>query len=377
MTVRGDISTKRHSVDGIVSLRHNNGLMSMRVALWVALAATTGVPDANSAVSSVRDYRLQPPRDRHIVCAMALTPNQDVLSFIADKEGKWRLSRVHGWVEEEPHEDRTVVPGLVYGDREQWNSPWSPELLVTPDGKFVVCVASAWRSQGRGQDEFVSVVSLTEFKVVASVHTPAIQALRGDYRIHRLDGRGHLVVQAYTPFPRHPGDDITAGASQVRMAVLSLPGLAVIDECEYSEWIRTGSPVRREGEGSCVALLANNGGSASLSEFISGLVGNNEMSRTNESRRPPQCAFLGYARYVSDDGRYEREICQTSHRGFWGNPVVTKSVENIFSVNTGERVGSVNDPISSVRSRFASVGGREYLLVMEGGTRLMVYLISD
>jgi hypothetical protein len=340
------------------------------------LAASTFAPYAQAAVSLVQDYRLQPPRDRQVVFAMAVTPDQDVLSFIANKDGKWRLSRVHGWLEKEPHEDRTVVPGLVYGDREQWWSPWYPELAVTADGKFVICVASAWRSQGHSQDEFISVVDLADFHVVASVHSPRIPALGGIFRARHLDGLGHLVIQAYTPFPRHPGDDITAGGSQVKTAVLSLPGLAVTDQCEYSEWTRTGSPTRREDEGSCKALLAHEG-SASLSEFISGLEDHKEVSRNDENRRPPQCAFLGYAREVTRDGRYEREICLTSHRGFWGNPVVTKSVENIFSMNSGEQIGSVNEPIDSVRSKFALVAGRDYLLVMEGGTRLMVYIISD
>ena len=161
------------------------------------------------------------------------------------------------------------------------------------------------------------------------------------------------------------------------MAVMSLPGLTVIDQCEYSEWVHTGSPTRREDESSCEALLAHNGGTASLSEFVAGLVDSKEVRRTDQRRRPSQCAFLGYARYISPDSRYEREICQASHRGFWGSPVVTKSVENIFSSYGGEQVGSVNEPITSVESRFASVDGRDYLMVVEGGTRLMVYMITD
>ncbi len=297
--------------------------MSIRFAVWVAITAAALACHADADVSLVRDYRLQSPQDRRIVFAMALTPDQEVLSFIANREGKWRLSRVRGWLEKEPHEDRTVVPGLVYGDRQQWNGPWSPDLFVTSDGRFVVCVASAGRSQGRGEDEFVSVVNLADFNVVATVHTPDIPTLSGDYRIHHLDRRGHLVIQAHTAFPRHPGDDPTVGGSHVKLAVMSLPDLAVIDQCEYSEWVHTGSPTRREDESSCEALLAHDGKSASLSEFIASLVDNKEVGRTDERRRPPQCAFLGYARYISPDGRYEREICQASHRGFWGNPVVT------------------------------------------------------
>jgi hypothetical protein len=52
-------------------------------------------------------------------------------------------------------------------------------------------------------------------------------------------------------------------------------------------------------------------------------------------------------------------------------------VENIFSVTTGEQIGSVTEPVTSVKYTFASLGEREYLLVMEGGTHLMVYVIAD
>ena len=359
---------------------------SMRLALFIALAINFVIPDAGAAVKLVRDYRLKPPRDRRVVFAMAVTPDEDVLSFIASKDGRWRLSRVKGWQETEPHEDTTVVPGLVYGERAQWNSPWSPELLVTPDGGFAVCIATAWRShdRGGGQDEFVSVVNLAEFKVVASIHSPTIPALAGDYRLHYLDSRGHLVIEAYTPNPRHPADDSAASGSQVKLALLSLTTLAVADQCEYSAWSRTGSPTRREDKGSCAALLAHAGRSTSLSAFISDLTdkkteanGSKEIDRTDQRNRPPQCAFLGYARLASSDGRYEREICLTSHRGFWGTPVVTKSVENIFALKTGELIGSVDEPVTSIRSTFVSAGGREYLLVLEGGTRLMVYSVAD
>ncbi len=345
------------------------------VMLWMVAALAAPCTDAN--VTLVRVYQLRPPRDRHIVFAMAVMPNQDVISFIADKEGKWRLSRVHDWLEKEPHEDRTTVPGLVYGDREQWTTSWIPELLVTPDGRFVICIASAWRSEGRGQDEFISVVDLNLFQVVASIHTPVMPGLSGDYRTHHLDGRGNLVVQSYVPFPRHPGDDISAGGSHVKLALLSLPGLNVADGCEYSEWIRSGSPPWWEGEGSCATLLAREGGSGSLSDFQSGFLVTGEAVRKDQPPPPSSCSIFGYARYVSRDGRFEREVCLTSHKGFWGNIVVTKVVENIFSLRTGERIGSVNEPIDSLDSRFAAVDGREYLLLMEGGTRLTVYAIPD
>jgi hypothetical protein len=62
----------------------DNGFMYIRLVLWVTLAASTAI--ANAAVSLVRDYRLQPPRDRNVFFAMAVTPDRDVLSLIGNKD---------------------------------------------------------------------------------------------------------------------------------------------------------------------------------------------------------------------------------------------------------------------------------------------------
>jgi hypothetical protein len=52
-------------------------------------------------------------------------------------------------------------------------------------------------------------------------------------------------------------------------------------------------------------------------------------------------------------------------------------VENIFAVKTGELIGSVIEPVISIRSTFVSAGERESLLAMEGWTRLVVYTVAD
>jgi len=45
-------------------------------------------------------------------------------------------------------------------------------------------------------------------------------------------------------------------------------------------------------------------------------------------------------------------------------------------VQTGQQLGSIEEPSDHpLQSRFATLDGRDYLLVMEGGTRLWVYPI--
>ena len=227
-----------------------------------------------------------------------------------------------------------------------------------------------------GKTILFRVIGLAEFKVVASVHPQELAALTGSYRDYDPDRRGNLAVRSYTPYPQHAGDELSIGGGQVKMAMLTLPRLDVSDQCEYSEWTRAGS-TRREGDESCKMLPEHEGGFPSVANFMDNFQKADEVSRTDSQARPPQPPPFGYARYLSRDGRYEREVCLTFHRGFWGNPVVTRHLENIFSAETRKQVGSVEEPASSVDSRFASVDGQEYLLVMEGGSRLTVYHISE
>jgi hypothetical protein len=231
---------------------------------------------STAELKAVREYLLRPPRDKKILFEMAVTPEQDVLSFIANPKGKWRLSRVRRWLDKEPEEQTIIVPGLALGDRKQWAGPWSAKLIVTPDGKFVVCVTSGFHigPADRGQDEFVSVVNLLDLKVVSSIHASEVAALSGSYRTYGSDHVGHLIAQVFTPFPRHSGDDATFGGSQVKLTVLSLPDLAVVGQCQYSEWMRSGAIVRREGDQDCGKMLGG-----SLPDFLSALVDTDEPRR--------------------------------------------------------------------------------------------------
>lgn len=355
--------------------------MPIRLFIYTAILLGGATAPANAALTKVRQYRLRPPRDRSIAFAMAVTPSQDILSFIADLGGKWRLSRVRGWLDPAPTEERITVPGLVFRDRAERFSPWDVQLLLSPDGKLALCWAHDFRAREfGGEDEFVSLVDLEQFKLAASIHASQISQLTGDYRQYHFDRGGRLIVQSYTALPRRTGADFSFG-HEVRLAILSLRDLTVSGECQYSEWSsgRPGREVRREGTENCSGLL-NSIGAASLPELFSRFVDSEfeQNLHTDFASRPSTCSAFGYITSVSPDGRFKKEICQKSHRGFWGNIVITDSRENVYSVKTGALVGSIKDSTrASVLSEFGTAGGREYLLVMEGGTSLTVYIITE
>jgi hypothetical protein len=303
---------------------------------------------------------------------MAVTPEQDVLSFVA-ADGNWRLSRVRGWLDREPVEQTIFVPGLSLGNPKQWLAPLSAELHVTADGRYVVCVAYSFRRPSEGGDaEVRSVINLREFKVLTTVHVSDLPWFAARGVSVKFDKAEHVLLRATQQAPRQPGDDPSEGRNEIDLGVFAVPDLKAIDRCHYSEWIRNGAVLRRDSGKDCVELLASAPlGSISLDEFLSGLQDGNETQQ-----QCPQPTF-GCSRHVSPDGRLESENVVMVHRGF-SHPEVTESGENIFSVKTGKQLGSIRETLSdSVDSRFASKNGRDYLLVMEGGSRLRVYEIVE
>jgi len=170
----------------------------MRLRLVLGTIFLAG-PLLNAQVALLREYNLHTPRDRNSVFAMAVTPQQDVLSFVAKPDGKWLLTRVHNWLDKTPTEQTIDVPGWTRTDLAAAFGPVLLDLFVTSDGRFVICVASAkWnRNQKLSWDSLISVVDLQRFEVVTTAHPPADPS---ETRSFYLDGAQHLLLETNRRF---------------------------------------------------------------------------------------------------------------------------------------------------------------------------------
>ena len=99
------------------------------------------------------------------------------------------------------------------------------------------------------------------------------------------------------------------------------------------------------------------------------------ISQGKESEYGYPCRSAG----VTRDGLFRWESCQTmGHSFFLESPAIIDRHENIFSTKTGAQIGVIKETTrDTVNSRFAEQNGRDYLLVMEGGTQLKVYGITE
>jgi hypothetical protein len=334
----------------------------VRLFAWAILAAVLSAGRLRAEVVHLRDYQPSEPHDRGVLFAMAVTPEQDVLSLVAKESGKWRLSRIRGWLDKKPGEQTIDVPGLSRKDFAQSFPPWFASLFVTVDGNFAVCISSGdgTRADGRrGVDDIVSVVDLREFRVLTTIH-----ADDGGFYLDRMQ---RLVLETSKSFPRVAGQDALRGGNDVKLTVMDLPTLRVVGQCQFKEWMSSGTVERREGEESCDGLLApGSGGRVSVATYLDRLEDSYGFPR---KRTPsPPCPVV-----ATRDGKFELEFCQNFHKNFWGNPVVTDNRVNIRSLKAGS-VATVNlTSRDSVTTKLAYQSGRDFLLVVEGGTKLKVY----
>lgn len=369
------------------------GLQSFFAAILIS-TLPTGLLVAE--VVHVRDYESREPTDRGVLFTLAVTPEQDVLSFVAKGDGKWRLTRIHGWLEKKPAEQTIDIPGWplkkASANESEFLSLLFASLFVAPDGRYAVCVSSghwALHAQREGRsDNIVTVVDLRTFGVVKTIRTSGFGRENWQAFMNPL---GRLVLRAQTSAPadteeRPPQGPATTGVNgssasgvpllprQLKLVVLTVPDLRDQGQCLYSETPRANTWVVRKEDDACDAILARIASSpVSLREFLESLEDANGFPLQREIRSQP-CPVTG----VSRDHRLEKRSCEKFHLSTWNRDHVTDQLtETILSLETGKQVGTVEEATrNSVQSRFADQNGHSYLLVMEGGTTLKVYEIK-
>ncbi len=163
--------------------------MNWRLFIIATMIAILPTARLCAEVVPLRDYGLHTPRDRGVLFAMAITPEQDVLSYVAKGDGKWLLTRVRSWLDNSPLEQTIDVPGWSRADLIGLFGRLTADLFVTPDGRFAICVtAGVWKHDNQ---EMGSVVDLQEFKVIKTTHTS-----QNETRAHYLDRAGRFVSLA-------------------------------------------------------------------------------------------------------------------------------------------------------------------------------------
>lgn len=73
-------------------------------------------------VPKVKDFDLDSKRDRSVLFDMAVTPTNDVISFVAKGTDDWELYRVSDWLGETPSIKKLVLPVHLNASGGNWGN---------------------------------------------------------------------------------------------------------------------------------------------------------------------------------------------------------------------------------------------------------------
>jgi hypothetical protein len=321
-------------------------------SLTVLLVGLTGgiIPASvlRAAVREIREYKTHEPSDRYVRFAMTVTPQGDVLSLVPKKNGAWRLTRIQNW-DKKPTDQTINVPGpALVADTPL--ARVSAQLLATRDGRFAISIGTSYIGAG---ETYLAVVDLHRFELLKKERQSGSASYYSD-SMNRL-------IAATVDY----GDDrlpIVVGQMRSRTVTFrffSLPGLATDGSCKFKEslqgrrWVPGGQDCSLSVAQELVAL---------------------DPAWGNELLGPPPCPYAA----DSADGLYRLESCSVTGRGFLTDtPALKEQYTNVYSVKTRALVGKIDETTrDTIETRFALLDAREYVLVMEGGTKLKAYLIS-
>jgi hypothetical protein len=341
-------------------------------------------PLSYAQATKVKEFDLDPHRDRRVLFDLAVTPRKEVLSFVAKDTGNWQLYRTSNWLSQNPTIDKLSIPGFFskqdYRRGGKSMETMDAQVFATRDCKYAVCAGSAmWlkRVAGRavGQstaDEVIVVVDLSNLKIVATANTADLDLFGA--RGATLDDDGFLRIDSLS----------TGKVRQGAFIRFSIPSLKPGPKCSY-DWIVDG-PGREHPEATTTKKCTEIIGSRSLADYLS--EGQRQYPAIQQVRRPRtegskvcennQSEFCRWPGEFTADGQFGVALRTEGHDNFWGSWVVTNNSYIIFSMSRKVDIGEIREPTNdSFQSALTYIDGHDYLVVLQSGTHLTAYELRN
>jgi hypothetical protein len=301
--------------------------------------------------------------------ALAVSASGDLLVFSSRPNGNWELSRVHDWSGSHPEITRLVLPGYFKIGELHDLETLDTELFLTPNGSYAICVGSAeWlkRSHGRAvgrakSDNMITVVNLLRMTIESARRTRDLNPF--EFQGVEMTSYGRVIVSSMSRSPQAEG----------ALIPLDIPSLREGARCEY-KWLAT-----KVGEGarpvpvtirSCTMALSPSSLEGALSQVPF-------PSLTGFKCKDAQAEYCPQPDRFTPDRRFGIGIRTEGHDNLLGSWVRTNATAVAFSMSAQLEVGELDLMHDSPNLLLASVAGRDYLLVLRGGTELTVYELLD
>ncbi len=331
-------------------------------------------PLSYAQVTKIKVLDLDPHRDRRVLFGMALTPGNEVLSFVAKNTGTWELYRASSWVDQKPDIEKISIPGFFskQDTRRDGKSmeTMGAQVFVAHHGNYAVCVSSAmWVKRVNGRavglaiaDEIIAVLDLNSSRIVATTNTADLDLFYA--RGVKLDEDGFLCIDSLSTGKVRKGAFIR----------LSVPYLKPGPKCSY-DWIAD-SPTKEHPQATTPKECSEIIGSRTLADYLN--EGRASSPVELAACQNNQSEFCRWPGEFTPDGQFGVALRSEGHDNFWGSWVTTRNSYIVFSTAQRADIGEVEVPTNdSFQSTLTSIDGHDYLLILESGTHLTAYELHN
>jgi hypothetical protein len=244
------------------------------------------------------------------------------------------------------------------------------KLLVTPDGRYAICVGSAeWLRRIHGNaagqaksDSMISVVDLSSFTIVKGARTYGFNLY--EFQGVEQDRQGRIFISSLTPWQDGKGAFIP----------LEVPSLQPGPRCAYRYIpLKPGEP--QHAVPVTVESCAQDLDGVSLDDYLGGT--SSHPAETGFVCRDRRAEYCPQPDRFTPDRNFGLGVRTEGHDSLLGPWVETGATAILFSMRNHAEVGEVDLMRGDPLLQLACVNGWDYLLVLRAGADLTVYQLLD
>lgn len=320
-------------------------------------------------------YKLHSQKERYSSnlpsTLLYLLPNQDLLVFNPQRDGKWLIKRISAWDTGRPREESLAFAGQSFNE----GATGYEDLKVDPTSNYAVIRVKSIYSIAQNNSAVVVLVDLRNFTVVSRLTTtdPLLAASYWSFSKNGLLIATAMTRRVMTPLHPKPEWSYQTITDSYEAAAFTLPDWKRSMSCKYELFLdhRAGSTdpnfYLNKVDDACTALVAS-AGVPTAQNLPDGPVRPNAYA----GLAGPTCEFAGES--PSDD--FALYGCRTGHDYLDGMIVTTNSRNlRVLSVPDGKAVLAVPLPHNTkpYPAVLANASGHTWLLLLRDSVRLEAY----
>lgn len=346
--------------------------MPLAITLMVLNIATamSAVAVTKGEVVKSNEFQVPSVTAKGVKSAMLALPDGTILALVVSPNADWRLYRIRDWLGTQPSWDSISISAAFLSSVQHNLRDLRPRLLKTFNPRFALCVIEADFYETRflrvtrvSSETAISVVDLQTFEPVTNVKLGALKA--ENFYLNRIDQEDRLLIEK-----NRNVDGIPTSTVFFR---LTIPSLSPGPMCQI-QWVWDASARKfQPAEAGDECKLATPKGTT-LDEYIKQRKPQFASELSFCKGNPARFCGPGSVASLTADGAFAISEFSAGRDAFPIGYTWTYHSYLVFSCHNRSDIGEIKvPPHADVHAELVSKNGRDYLVVMERGSRFTVY----